>query len=148
MRLGALLPEGGLLRGEAEQEALGERLAAALPVGGVLFLEGQLGAGKTTLVRGLARGLGFAGGVSSPTYALMHRYPTPAGPLLHIDAYRIADAAELWEMDLEEEVRASRLTAMEWGDAFYADFPQAFCLRLEHLPDRPGVRRVSLRSTR
>ena len=74
------------LTGEDAQRALGASLAAALPPGSVLFLEGELGAGKTTLTQGLVAALGFTDTVTSPTYALMHVYPTPAGNVLHVDA--------------------------------------------------------------
>ena len=81
------------LPGTADTEALGERLAAGLAAGDLLVLSGPLGAGKTALVRGLARGLGVAGPVTSPTFVIarVHR-PLPGGagvPLVHVDAYRL-----------------------------------------------------------
>lgn len=123
------------LAGEDEQRTFGAALAPTLPPGGVLFLEGELGSGKTTLTQGLAAALGFGGRVSSPTYALMHEYPTPAGPLLHVDAYRLRHPQELYEMDFERLVGQSRLSVVEWGQAFYPDFPDAWLLRLNHAPD-------------
>ncbi|GAA5514352.1 tRNA threonylcarbamoyladenosine biosynthesis protein TsaE [Deinococcus carri] len=139
-----LLPgESRLLRGQDEQRALGAALARALPAGAALFLEGELGAGKTTLTQGLAQALGFADAVTSPTYALMHAYPTPAGRLLHVDAYRVRDVAELYEMDLEELMLGSRLSVIEWGEGLYADYPHAPVLRLEHVAGEPEVRRVT-----
>ncbi|KEF35765.1 hypothetical protein RDMS_00175 [Deinococcus sp. RL] len=135
--------ESRLLRGEHEQRALGAALAHALPPGAVLFLEGELGAGKTTLTGGLVAAYGFAEGVTSPTYALMHTYPTPAGRVLHVDAYRVRDVAELYEMDLEDLVAGSRLSIVEWGEGLYADYPAAPVLRLEHVEGDPEVRRVT-----
>jgi tRNA threonylcarbamoyladenosine biosynthesis protein TsaE len=124
-----------LLRGEDEQRAFGAALAPLLPVGGVLFLEGELGSGKTTLTQGLAAALGFGGRVNSPTYALMHDYPAAQGRLLHVDAYRLRHPQELYEMDFERLVQESRLSVVEWGQAFYADFPDAWVLRLGHGAD-------------
>ncbi|WP_424951469.1 tRNA (adenosine(37)-N6)-threonylcarbamoyltransferase complex ATPase subunit type 1 TsaE [Deinococcus sp.] len=138
------LPVGGslLLTGEEEQRALGRRLATSLPPGTLLFLEGELGAGKTTFSQGLAAGLGFTGLVSSPTYALMQEYPTPQGLLLHVDAYRVRHPQELYEMDFERLVSEARLSLIEWGEGFYDDFPAVPVLRLEHLEGQPEVRRM------
>ena len=106
-----LLPHAfRLLHGPEEQRALGAALAGALPPGAVLFLEGELGAGKTTLTGGLVGALGFTDPVTSPTYALMHAYPTPEGRVLHVDAYRVRDPGELYEMDLEDLILGSRPT--------------------------------------
>lgn len=131
-----------LLRGTGEQRDLGAALAHALPPGAVLFLEGELGAGKTTLTGGLVGALGFADPVTSPTYALMHPYPTPAGRVLHVDAYRVRDPGELYEMDLEDLIAGSRLSVIEWGEELYADYPDAPILRLEHVEGDPEVRRA------
>lgn len=139
-----LLPhQSRLLHGPDEQRALGAALTGGLPPGAVLFLEGELGAGKTTLTGGVAKALGFREPVTSPTYALMHPYPTPAGRVLHVDAYRVRDPGELYEMDLEALIAESRLTVIEWGEGLYADYPDAPILRLEHVPDEPDVRRVT-----
>lgn len=135
--------ESRLLLGHAAQRALGAAVAHALPPGSVLFLEGELGAGKTTLTQGLVGAYGFSEGVTSPTYALMHAYPTPAGRVLHVDAYRVRDVAELYEMDLEDLVAGSRLSVVEWGEGLYADYPAAPVLRLEHVEGEAEVRRVT-----
>ena len=132
-----------MLRGVPEQQALGAALAAALPPGAVLFLEGELGAGKTTLSQGLVGALGFTEAVTSPTYALMNAYPTPAGRVLHVDAYRVRDVQELYEMDLEDLIAGSRLSLIEWGEGLYADYPDAPVLRLEHVEGQPDVRRIT-----
>lgn len=120
------------LPSEAAQREFGASLSA-LSAGSVLFLEGELGAGKTTLTQGLLAALGFDGLVTSPTYALMQLYPTPQGQVLHVDAYRVQHPQELWEMDLERLTEESRLSILEWGEKFYDDFPEAVLLRLEHI---------------
>ncbi|THF85215.1 tRNA (adenosine(37)-N6)-threonylcarbamoyltransferase complex ATPase subunit type 1 TsaE [Deinococcus sp. KSM4-11] len=134
-----------VLAGEDAQRALGAALATALPPGALLFLDGELGAGKTTLTQGLVAALGFTDTVTSPTYALMHVYPTPAGNVLHVDAYRVRDAAELYEMDLDALVEGSRLSVIEWGETLYADWPDAPILHLEHVDGEGGERRITRR---
>lgn len=113
----------------ADLEQFGETLARALPHGTVLVLIGAMGAGKTTLTKGLARGLEFTGEVTSPTYTYMHQYPTPHGELVHIDAYRLEDARALWRMGLEELLETARLMVIEWGEALIPDFDAVTVLR-------------------
>lgn len=131
-----------LLRGLAQQQAFGASLAA-LPAGSIVFLEGELGAGKTSLTQGLVAALGFDGLVSSPTYALMNLYPTAAGQVLHVDAYRVRDVAELYEMDLDELIGNSRISVIEWGEALYPDYPEGLILRLEHVEADAEARRLT-----
>ncbi|UQN07227.1 tRNA (adenosine(37)-N6)-threonylcarbamoyltransferase complex ATPase subunit type 1 TsaE [Deinococcus sp. QL22] len=138
-----LLPgQTHLLYGQQQQWVLGAAFAHALPAGSVLFLEGELGAGKTTLTQGLVGALGFTEPVTSPTYALMNAYPTPAGRVLHVDAYRTRHPAELYEMDLEDLIAGSRLSVIEWGEALYSDYPDAPIVRLLHVDGEPDVRRA------
>ena len=91
--------ETRLLAGLSAQQALGAAYAQATNLDGarLLFLEGELGAGKTSFTQGLVQALGFSGQVTSPTYALMHVYPAPAGAVLHVDAYRVRDPGELYD---------------------------------------------------
>lgn len=133
-----------LLRGPEEQTALGRTLGEhfATGHGQVLFLEGELGAGKTTLTQGILAGLGFAGEVTSPTYALMHVYPTARGSVVHADAYRIQHSGELYEMDLEQEAERAILTIIEWGQRLYADFPAAWLLQLSYDPQGRRIERL------
>ncbi len=97
--------------------ALGERLGRVLEVGDVIGLLGPLGAGKTTLVQGIARGMGIDGRhVASPTFALVNEHPGPV-PLVHADLYRIEDARELDELGLGEACDRAAV-AVEWLDRF------------------------------
>ncbi len=137
------LGETYLLSGTAAQQDFGRHLAAALPKGSVLFLEGELGAGKTTLTQGLVSAFGFTDPVTSPTYALMNLYPTALGGILHVDAYRVNHVEELYEMDLDTLIENSLLSVIEWGEGLYADFPVAPILKLEHLDQNPELRRVT-----
>ena len=113
----------------ADLEHFGETLARRLPHGAVLVLIGAMGAGKTTLTKGLARGLEFTGEVTSPTYTYIHQYPTPHGEFVHIDAYRLEDARALWRMGLEELLETARLTVIEWGEALIPDLEAVTVLR-------------------
>jgi tRNA threonylcarbamoyladenosine biosynthesis protein TsaE len=103
----------------ADTEALGEQLAPELRAGDLLVVSGPLGAGKTALVRGLARGLGVAGPVTSPTFVIAREHrPLPGGagvPLVHVDAYRLGSAAELDDLDLDTDL-ADAVVAVEWGE--------------------------------
>jgi len=94
-------------------EALGARLAAVLRAGDLVLLGGELGAGKTTLTRGLGAALGAPGAITSPTFVLARTHPTASGvPLVHVDAYRLGSAAEVDDLDLDLE---GSITVVEWG---------------------------------
>lgn len=97
-------------------QALGRRLAGVLRAGDVLVVDGELGAGKTTLAQGLGAGLGIAGPVVSPTFVIsrVHRSLTEGPHLVHVDAYRLGDAAELSDIDLDASLEDS-VTYIEWG---------------------------------
>jgi tRNA threonylcarbamoyladenosine biosynthesis protein TsaE len=94
-------------------EAFGARLARLLAAGDLVLLDGPLGAGKTTLTRGLGAALGARGAVTSPTFVLAREHPTASGvPLVHVDAYRLPTARELDDLDLDY---AGSIVVVEWG---------------------------------
>jgi tRNA threonylcarbamoyl adenosine modification protein YjeE len=94
-------------------EALGARLAPLLRAGDLVQLDGELGAGKTTLTRGLGAALGAREPITSPTFVLAREHPTASGtPLVHVDAYRLSTAAELDDLDLDWE---HAIVVVEWG---------------------------------
>lgn len=105
----------------AALEAFARDAAARLPSGGLLVLSGPVGAGKTTFVRALAAALGSDADVTSPTYALVHEYPTPRGTLVHVDAYRLGDARALHALALDELAERAALTVVEWGAGLLDD---------------------------
>jgi tRNA threonylcarbamoyladenosine biosynthesis protein TsaE len=104
---------------EEETICLGERLAADLPHRGVVLLIGNLGAGKTTLAKGIVRGRGVAerDDVSSPTFTLIHEYGPDAG-VFHIDLYRLDEARQVATLGLEEIFDREALVLIEWGERF------------------------------
>ena len=89
-----------------------------MPAGTVLSLVGDLGAGKTEFVKGLAVGLGYCGPVTSPTFTILHEYRGGRLPLFHIDFYRLQEGRELDEIGLDEYLRAGGICAIEWGEKF------------------------------
>ncbi|APD09472.1 MULTISPECIES: tRNA (adenosine(37)-N6)-threonylcarbamoyltransferase complex ATPase subunit type 1 TsaE [Thermus] len=106
-----------------DTQALAKEVLPLLPQGALVVLEGPLGAGKTTFARFLAEAMGFGGRVTSPTYTLIHTYPTPQGPLVHADLYRLKDS-HLLLPQLEAAREGARLLLVEWGDpeGLEADF--------------------------
>jgi tRNA threonylcarbamoyladenosine biosynthesis protein TsaE len=108
---------------EASQ-AYGESWATGLAGGEILALHGVLGAGKTQLVKGLARGLGFEGDVTSPTFTIIHEYRGGRLPLYHIDLYRIRSEKEAVDLGLEEYLPSGDgVTVIEWPDRIPALLP-------------------------
>jgi tRNA threonylcarbamoyladenosine biosynthesis protein TsaE len=137
------MPAGTYLtRSEDETIALGEKLARQLPSRGVVLLIGNLGAGKTTLVKGIAKGLGAAKPeqVSSPTFTLIHEY---SPRLYHVDLYRLDEEREVETLGLDDLFEKNALVLVEWGEKFPRLMPaQRTEIRLEHTPD--DARRISL----
>jgi tRNA threonylcarbamoyladenosine biosynthesis protein TsaE len=128
--------------GPAETEAVGADLARQLAAGDVVLVEGELGAGKTTLVRGASRALGVTGPVTSPTFTVAQRYPAPV-PVAHIDLFRIADLEREEDDLLDDYVGPDTITFVEWpavGDREITDLGGvAARVQIEHAG---GDRRV------
>ena len=121
-----------ITNGPEETEALGARLARALEPGAVVAFTGDLGAGKTAFVRGLARGLGIPDRVTSPTFTIVNEYEGGRLPLFHFDLYRLGSADELFDIGWEDYLARGGVCAVEWSE------------RMEELLE-PGTIRVDLR---
>ena len=113
------------LADEAATAALGARLAACRPARAVVHLDGDLGAGKSTLARALLRALGVTGTIRSPTYTLIERYTVSGGEAAHLDLYRLADAAELDFLGLDELQESAALWLVEWPERGAGALPPA-----------------------
>jgi len=112
-----------------ETEAAGEALGRRLRKGDLVLLEGELGAGKTTFVRGIARGTGSTAPVASPTFQLVRIYPGRL-QLAHVDLYRIENSSELGELGLDE-LADDGAVVVEWGDRI--EVPDAALIEIQHL---------------
>lgn len=108
-----------------DTDALARALAGCRPAWAVVYLEGTLGAGKSTLARALLRALGVKGAVRSPTYTLVERYPIPGGEAAHLDLYRLASAAELDFLGLDELAADATLWLVEWPERGQGYLPPA-----------------------
>jgi tRNA threonylcarbamoyladenosine biosynthesis protein TsaE len=100
-----------------DTRAIGAALAALLRPGDSVALAGELGAGKTTFVQGVARALGFEGAVASPTFTLVREYRTPTRTLVHADVYRLERVQEVVDLGLAELLDEDGILLVEWGDA-------------------------------
>lgn len=144
LTMARLLPVRLTLPTPEDTRMVGERLAAVVRAGDLLILTGDLGAGKTTLTQGLGAGLGVRGPVTSPTFVIARVHPSLGGgpELVHVDAYRLGDAAELDDLDLDTDLDEA-VTVVEWGsglaEALSSDRLE---LRLERAAD--DVRTLTL----
>ena len=125
-----------------ELQALGEQMGRDLPSGAMLLFEGDLGAGKTTLIAAIARGLGVPGGATSPTYGLVHRYQGRRGPVFHLDCYRLKTPEEAADLGWETLIAEGDALLIEWPERAGPWLPRGGRrFHLTHLtdPDRRGL---------
>ncbi|MEP7071989.1 MAG: tRNA (adenosine(37)-N6)-threonylcarbamoyltransferase complex ATPase subunit type 1 TsaE [Verrucomicrobiota bacterium] len=109
---------------QSETEARGESLAQKLGPGEVIGLTGDVGAGKTHFTKGIARGLGVPGEITSPTFTLVHEYERGRLPLYHFDFYRLERLEELVAIGFEEYLDANGVCVIEWADRFREALPE------------------------
>lgn len=128
-----------------QMERLGARLAGRLEGGCVVFLTGDLGAGKTTLVRGLLRSLGCRDLVVSPTFTLLEVYEVPGLTVVHLDLYRLDDSAELEQLAIRDYLEEKSVLLVEWAERGRENLPKPDC-EVHIAIDDNGQRIVRLES--
>jgi tRNA threonylcarbamoyladenosine biosynthesis protein TsaE len=132
----------------ASLEAWGRALGAVLPRPSAIALSGDLGAGKTTLVRAICEGVGVSdlSAVTSPTFALIQEYPAPDGPVLHADLYRLQRRAELDALGWDDLVATARVLLVEWPEHALPGLPSGTILvELRHDPTLADRRTLAVR---
>ena len=127
-----------------ETKNLGTRLAEELRAGDVILLEGPLGAGKSELARGVARGLDVRETVTSPSFTILNVYESGRLPLYHFDWYRLESAEELFEMGMDEYLGGDGIALVEWPGRCPEALPDRF-LMIEILPGEGDYRRIRTR---
>ena len=125
-----------------ETEAIGAALALQLRPGTVIAYCGDLGAGKTAFTRGLARGLGCADPVTSPTYTIVNEYLSGRMPLFHFDMYRLASADDLWDIGWEDYLERGGVCAVEWSENVTEAMENAIWVRIEKIGEES--RRITI----
>ena len=113
----------------AETRALGEKLASRLKAGDVVVLEGELGAGKSELARGIAKGLGVTETVTSPSFTILNVYESGRCPMYHFDWYRLESEEELYELGMDEYLGGDGIAVIEWAERCPDAVPER-CIRI------------------
>ena len=132
-----------LCHSPAETEALGERLGKQLRPGAVIAYEGGLGMGKTAFTRGLARGLGCRGRVTSPTFTIVNEYEGRI-PLFHFDMYRLSSSDELFDIGWEDYLSRGGVCAVEWSENVEDALQDAIRVTIEKDADEPDTRHITI----
>ena len=129
----------------AETEALAERLAQRLSPGDVIAYEGGLGMGKTAFTRGLARGLGYSGHVTSPTFTIVNEYEGTKLSLFHFDMYRLGGADDLFDIGWEDYLDRGGVCAVEWSEMVTDALPpETIYVRFARSPENDSWRTISI----
>lgn len=128
-----------------DTRSIGEAIAPLLSAGDAIALTGELGAGKTTFAQGLARGLGYAGHVVSPTFTLVREYRSGRLPIVHADVYRLERVQDVLDLELDDEAEGGVLL-VEWGDAVEAHLPGGHLVIELGVPGDTAERSVELRT--
>ena len=126
----------------AETERIGAALSKLLAPGAVIAYRGDLGAGKTAFTRGLARGLGVADPVTSPTYTIVNEYLGGRMPLFHFDMYRLHSSDDLWDIGWEDYLERGGICAVEWSENVADAMENAITVTIEKLGD--DTRRITI----
>ena len=126
----------------AETEAIGTALGQILTAGTILAYRGDLGAGKTAFTRGLARGLGYADAVTSPTYTIVNEYLGGRLPLFHFDMYRLRSSDDLWGIGWDDYLDRGGVCAVEWSENVADAMEDAVMITIEKMGE--DSRRITI----
>ncbi len=128
----------------AETERLGQQLGKLLEPGQVVALQGPLGAGKTALIRGIARGLGVTEPVTSPTYTIVNEYSTGRVPLFHFDMYRLSGPEDLFDIGWEDYLERGGICVVEWSERVLdaLERPVSVCIEKQ---ERENTRKITIK---
>lgn len=127
----------------ADTERLGQQLGKLLAPGQVVALQGPLGAGKTALIRGIARGLGVTEPVTSPTYTIVNEYSTGRVPLFHFDMYRLSGPEDLFDIGWEDYLERGGVCVVEWSERILDALERPLSVRIERL-ERENARKITI----
>lgn len=128
----------------AQTHAIGQKLAQQLRPGDVLLMLGDMGAGKSELTRGIAKGLGVTGYVTSPTFTILQVHDEGRMPLYHFDWYRLSDVEELYELSMDEYLYGDGVSVIEWPSRAEEAIPEQY-LEIELIPVDDEQRIIELR---
>lgn len=131
----------------SETRALGEQLASGLRPGDTVILEGELGAGKSELARGIARGLGVTETVTSPSFTILNVYESGRCPLYHFDWYRLESEEELYELGMDEYLGGDGIAVVEWAERCPDAVPEE-CIRIRLEATGEETRRITVNDGR
>lgn len=118
-----------------ETRTLGKKLSRHLQAGDVVLLQGDLGAGKSEMARGIARGLGIMGPVPSPSFTILNAYDEGVIPLYHFDWYRLESVQEIYEMGMEEQLGGDGIALIEWSERARECLPEQHLEIIIHTMD-------------
>lgn len=129
----------------SELQAWGESFGARLEPGTIVTLQGDLGAGKTTLAQAICRGVGIREDVTSPTFALVNQYQTSGLTLFHLDLYRLRGPEDLTNIGWDDIINSDAIVIVEWPERAQNRLPdETIRIRLEHVSGDPDRRRISV----
>ena len=131
----------------SETRALGEQLASGLRPGDTVILEGELGAGKSELARGIAGGLGVTETVTSPSFTILNVYESGRCPLYHFDWYRLESEEELYELGMDEYLGGDGIAVVEWAERCPDAVPED-CIRIRLEATGEETRRITVNDGR
>ncbi|MCH5288382.1 MAG: tRNA (adenosine(37)-N6)-threonylcarbamoyltransferase complex ATPase subunit type 1 TsaE [Treponema sp.] len=131
-----------LSRNEAETITLGQKIGAKLQRGDIIALQGTLGAGKTTITKGIAQALGIQDTITSPTFCLISEYEGTM-PLYHMDVYRLEDSDDFINLGADDMLYGQGVTLIEWSEKIMQELPQKTIV-LQLIPNDDGSRTITL----